>query len=413
MKKLFSIIIILALLLSIIVTGLIFAVVQIIQSPEITAQLEVLEVSSEDITLETTLHVINNNPFELSINHFTVQSFTANNTKIAHLRIPGGIIPPKSQKIYTSIDRVAFQGETFGYLNNEITGTVVVNFYNLVQKELPLKVLVIISIGELIDKIALPRITMEPRLLNVNEEGLFFAFPIDIFNPNPFDMVIKKISLSIVNENSRSIGYIDVNGGIVPSYEHFFVNASGNILFEALNAKKIFINLSGNAGLKIGGSNHTLAFSAEIDALVPSIDQVLEIDRSLALSLSLDFKLKLRGVQTNVGFKIENPTKIPLVAEDLICSIYRLEGTTTKLLGQKDMESCEIQPNGTVCLFTEILLPYLELFKIGRLSFFPDWILLRIDGYFAIRGVEQRLPISISGYFDFKVFKINPLPEEP
>ena len=412
MRKLFSIIIILALLLSILVTGLILAVVQMVEAPQITARLEILEVSCENITLETTLDVINNNPFELSINHFTVQSFTTNSTKVAHLNIPGGTVPPHDQRTYTSVDHISFQGETFSYLTNEISGTIIINFYNIVQKALPVDIILITSVEELIDKIAMPRITMEPRLLNVTEEGLFFDFPVDIFNPNAFDIIIREVSLSIVNENAESVGCVDLSGGVVPSHDHFFVNASGNLLLEALNAKKIVINLTGTAGLKIGGSNLTITFTTEIDALVPNIEQVLEIDQSLALSLSVDFKLRLSGVQTKVGFRIENPTKIPLVAEDLVCSIYRLEGTTIKLLGQQNMESCEIQAKDKVCLHTEILLNYLKLFQIGRLPVFPDWILLRIEGYFKISGVEQRLPISISGYFDFKIFKSNDLPNE-
>jgi hypothetical protein len=200
---------------------------------------------------------------------------------------------------------------------------------------------------------------------------------------------------------------MNIEGDHVSSKNTLKLNATGYLLLEALNADLITLNLSGVAGFQIGGYHESISFSMETDALVPDIEELFQIDETLDLALSVDFQLKFRGVNTKVGFKIHNPTKIPLIAEDLVCSIYRISNNKEELIAQSDMESCTIEAKNKTCRYSDFLLPYHNIFRLQISGFLPDWIHLKITGYFAIKNIEQRLPISISGYFDFKLLTIK------
>jgi hypothetical protein len=113
--------------------------------------------------------------------------------------------------------------------------------------------------------------------------------------------------------------------------------------------------------------------------------------------LSGSFKLRARGVLCTIEFAIYNPSKIPLDARNLMCSIFRLDKNETHLLGQQNMNPCTIEPKNKVCLSTQILIPYSKFLFSGTRRILPDWFILTIEGNFSISGVNRSLPISITG----------------
>ena len=101
----------------------------------------------------------------------------------------------------------------------------------------------------------------------------------------------------------------------------------------------------------------------------------------------------------NVELKIYNPSDIPLYANNLVCTFSRLDGDKTTLLAKKDMDPCEITAKHTICVKTELRIPYLTYLFSGSKKLLPDWIILNIVGDFSIAGTRQVFPISINAYF--------------
>ena len=112
---------------------------------------------------------------------------------------------------------------------------------------------------------------------------------------------------------------------------------------------------------------------------------------------------------STVGLKIYNPSDIPLVAENLVCSISRLDGEKTYVLGSENMELCNISPHKTICIKTQILIPYMKYLFSGSNKLLPEWLILNIEGDFSIAGTRQSFPLSISAYVDPHFFRNSEL----
>jgi hypothetical protein len=125
--------------------------------------------------------------------------------------------------------------------------------------------------------------------------------------------------------------------------------------------------------------------------------------------IPVQFKIRLRGIIATVGFKMFNPSEIPLEGRNLECCVYRLDGEQKILLGKKGMEPCKIEPGDIVCVNTEIIIPYRKYIFTGLFKLRPDWIVLNINGFFSIAGTRQEFPISLNAYVDPSLF----LPKEP
>jgi hypothetical protein len=100
-----------------------------------------------------------------------------------------------------------------------------------------------------------------------------------------------------------------------------------------------------------------------------------------------------------------NPSDVPLEGRDLICKIYRVDNEQRILLGEKNMQNCEIAPNDRVCVKSEIIISYISYLLSKPFKLLPDWIVLNIEGHFSIAGTRQEFPISLNAFVDPTLFR--------
>ena len=165
------------------------------------------------------------------------------------------------------------------------------------------------------------------------------------------------------------------------------------------------MDLKGTAGAKIAGINQNISFSADASFKIPKIKEFIFNNDTIDFGLPLQFKFKLNGILGTVGFRMYNPSNVPLLANNLVCRVYRLDGDNITLLGREIMDTCQIAPRNRICVKTQILIPYKKFLLSGSKKILPNFIILRIDGDFSIDGTKQVFPISVNGFVDPHLFK--------
>ncbi len=70
------------------------------------------------------------------------------------------------------------------------------------------------------------------------------------------------------------------------------------------------------------------------------------------------------------------------------------------LLGDKNMDPCELVPRNIVCVKTQVLISYLTYITKMPGKILPDWLVIKIHGDFSIAGTRQAFPITLNAYID-------------
>ena len=405
-RKIISSITILLLIINIIVAIVIFVDIQIIEAPKTNVYVNILEVTSEEILLETTIEMLNPNIFEISFKELKMKTTTKDNKKIGEITFDGGNIPSHQTKTFYSKDKIYFQDEgDFSIIKNKISGRIGVSFLGFIRKTIPIEVSVLTSIKQIIDSIDIPKIAMELDFDNLTSEGIEFTVKVNLYNPTKIEFGIDEFSIIAKTEKKEEVGRLVIFGDIVKPKESSFFTSKGSLHYNAFDSDRIIFTLNGIAIGKIGGLEKRINISTEAELVIPDITEFIFKNEPIDFQIPVQFKLRLRGIVSTVGFKIYNPSDIPLEGRNLVCSIYRLDGDKKTMLGQEQMESCKILPKNRVCVKTVIIIPYRTYLFSGPIRLLPDWIILTIDGDFSIAGTRQEFPVSLNAYVDPAIFK--------
>jgi len=404
-KKIFVILVTIFTIINVFVAVIIFADIEIISAPKTEVFINIAEVGADSILLEASLKMTNSNNFEISLSKFKIVSVTSENTNIGNISITGGSIPPDTTKEFTAEERFNFKGDDFSELKSIITGEIAVTFLGFISKTIPIEVIVHTSIDELIENFQAPTLTIKADFDTLTNEGLNFTAVIEVYNPNDLEFGIDQLSVIAKTENATEVGRLNIVGDVIKPKESATFQSKGNIMFDALDANILIFTIEGVARGRVGGIEKNISFATDTKLMIPDIIDFIFKNEKIDFQIPVQFKLRLNGILSTVGFKIYNPSEIPLIGKDLICSIFRLDGEKKTLLGQENMETCSIAPKNRVCVKTEITIPYLKFFLTGSLKLLPDWIILRIDGNFSIAGTRQAFPISLNAYVDPHLIK--------
>jgi len=405
-QKIISLITILLLLINIFVAIVIFVDIEIITTPETEVYVNILEVTSEEILIETTIEMSNPNIFDISFKELKMKTSTKDDKKIGEITFDGGNIPSHKTIKFYSKDKIYFNDDgDFSIIKNKISGRIGVSFLGFIHKTIPIEVSVLASIEEIIDSMDIPEINMELDFDNLTYEGIEFTVKVELYNPTKIEFGIDEFSIIAKTEENEEVGRVVIFGDIVKPKESCVFTSKGSLNYNAFDSNKIIFILNGIAIGKIGGLEKRINISTDAELTIPDITEFIFKNEPIDFQIPVQFKLRLKGIVSTVGFKIYNPSNIPLEGRNLVCSIYRLDGKLKTLLGQEKMESCKILPKDRVCVKTKILIPYRTYFFSGPVRIFPDWIILTIDGYFSIAGTRQEFPISLNAYVDPTFFK--------
>jgi hypothetical protein len=126
-------------------------------------------------------------------------------------------------------------------------------------------------------------------------------------------------------------------------------------------------------------------------------------DERIVIALIADFDASITGLNMNVGFRLYNPTKIPLTASDLEIIVYRVDNETRSMIAEDLLESCPLPGKNETCLKTTFKVPLMSFFPIVG-DGIPDWFLLTIRGDFFIADSNQKIPVQLNGYLNGNFF---------
>ena len=389
------------LIINIIVVIAIFVDIEIIKAPKTEVYVNILEVNSEEILLETTIKMSNPNSFEVSLKNIEMHTYTKDDKKIGEIDFEGGKIPSDDSKTFYSKDKIFFEEEgDLSIIKSRLTGEIGVSLFGFIHKTIPLDVSVIASLKEIIDSIDIPDINIELDFNNLTQKGIEFTARIELFNPMKIEFGIDEFSIIAKTKEKEVVGSLIIFGDIIKPGELKVFTSKGSLNFNAFDSNKIIFTLNGILRGKIGGLEKKFDISTDTELLIPDITEFIFKNEPIEFQIPVQFKLRLRGIIATVGFKMFNPSEIPLEGRNLECCVYRLDGEQKILLGKKEMEPCKIEPGDRVCVNTKIIIPYRKYIFTGLFKQRPDWIVLNINGYFSIAGTRQEFPISLNAYVD-------------
>ena len=403
-KKIITTFVVIITIINLIVASLLFFNIQLIEFPETTIKIDVLEMNAEEVILQTTIEVSNTNAFDLIAENFEVTTFTPDGKEVAHISLDGGTIPAKGIETFTTNTVVAFDEAGPETLTTKMTGNVGASI-GPIQKTIPLSINVITSLENAIESFTSPTLNIKAEFGEITEEGINLTGTIEVYNPNKFDLYIDNISVAIETENGKNVGNLEIIGGELASEGTLELKSEGRILLEALNAKILFIRMNGRASLGIAGINESVSLFTEVQVKVPDISTLLSPDTPTDLKIKADYKLTLKGLAVNLLLEVDNPNKISIEIRDIVVSIYSIGRGDKILIGKSELGEMLIDAEGAEHLTSQITIPYSTLIPPPGKRFLPDEVEILVRGNVSIPGVDQTIWIGISGIQGLRLFE--------
>jgi hypothetical protein len=215
-------------------------------------------------------------------------------------------------------------------------------------------------------------------------------------------MFIKNFILNITTETGSNVGHFIIPGSQISAETSVTLHGSGTVVIEALNAKKLLINLHAEAGVNIAGINKSLPFSSDIEIAIPDLNQFIPADKPLELELKPDLSLARGGIKSNMTLEVINPTKIPLVLSDIAVVYYGYKNNQKYYVAEGSLGSGELVPEGTTFFYGEALLRYSKLFNFTGRIILPEMIFAQLRAKVSVSGVNLSIPVSLGSYIDIE-----------
>jgi LEA14-like dessication related protein len=410
-KIAFSIFIVAILIINVVTCALIFLDIRVIKSPEVTIELDLVEINSNEAIIQTTLSIKNPNQFGLIIKDLEIVTKTDADDEILEMKIAGGEISSNENKTYTSNDAVIFKGEIPKSLNVNITGIVGFQFLGIIKKTIPLEMKFITSFGDIVDSIDIPVFSIKGDFGDITNDGISFTADIDIDNPNTFDLYIDDIFITMITENGDLLEDLEIMGDLIGAKSAITLHGNGIIPIVTLNAETLFINLNTSIGVIFAGITKFIDFSTVVEITVPHIEDIFNPDLPTIAFIDADMKLTRNGFlswgfTSYMTLEIRNPNKIGLLAKDVVFSIFRVDDGEQQLIGDCTVNETTVEAENSTLIPAQIYLPMNSLFKGQRIIIpeLPDGLLVVVETNITIPGLDETVWIGVSGYQDMHLF---------
>jgi LEA14-like dessication related protein len=403
-KKIINLILVMITIINIIAATFIFFDIQILQAPETTISIDIIEINSDEAIIQTTIDIDNPNSFKIITKDLEIVIITPDGDQIAHMKIDGGHVPPNEKKTFTETFVIDFNDNSPGLLTTRLTGKLGMKT-GFIQKTILLAINVVTSVEDVIKQLAPPIINIKTDFREMTQERINISGVIDVYNPNTFDISIENISLEIKTDTGKNVGNLVVDKGTIIAKSSLKLNAGGEILLESLNAETLTINMSAIATAKIADFNKSLPLYVEVEMEVPDLETLLSPDPPLGVIIKTDFKASIKGLIIKLLLEVHNPSKIVLVGEDILVSIYSVNKEEKRLISKCDLEEGIIKAESVTFLRGEMIVPYFKLLPQKGEKIIPDGILVMVRGKAAIQGINQSIWLEVGGYQDLRPFR--------
>jgi LEA14-like dessication related protein len=406
-KKIFAIVLVVLFLINISAAALIFIDIQVLAFPNTTLRVDIVEINTDEIIIHHDIQLYNPNSFEMILQDFHIVARTTNGEEVTNMTIDGGSIPGQTNQSYAADDRIIMKGELSDLLSTTITGIVGFNIFGIITKTIPLEVTVLTSLKEALSKIAVPDITIRAEIGEITRYGVNLTTEVEVHNPNPFDMMVNNFQVTITTENGSSVGHFDIPGSTIPAESTTTATGAGSILLTALNAKTLSITITADAGAHLAGINKALPITAQIEILMPNLEELVPPDKPLELSLDIDLSRVRGGLKGDMTLEVINPTKIPFIATDLVVKYYGVKNHQKYLVAEGPFGFGELVPEATTYFHGEMILYYSKLLNFSGKGFFPDMVFAQLWAKISLPDVSIYIPVAIGSYIDFHLLKPN------
>ena len=401
-KTIIAITLALLLIINIVAAGLIFIDIQVMTFPQTTIRIDIIEINSDEILIHHNLQLYNPNSFEVILQNFQIIATTTTGEEVTNITLDGGSIPGQSNRSFTANDRITMKGNLSELLTSKITGIVGVNLFGIIKKTIPLEVTVLTSLKEALEKISLPTILVRTEFENITRDGLKLMVGIDVTNSNPFDFFINNFIFNITTETGKNVGNFIIPGSQIPAETSVTLHGSGSVMIEALDAKKLLINLQAEVGVNVAGTTKSLPLSSEIEITIPDLNEFVPLDKYLELELKPDLQLAQGGLKSNMTLEAINPTKIPFYLSDIVVIYYGVTNNQKYYITEASLGSGEYVPEATTFFYGETVLLYSKLINLDEKQILPDWIFAQLKVNVSLSGTHLSVPISIGTYIDLQ-----------
>jgi LEA14-like dessication related protein len=406
-KTIFTIILAVLLVVNIIVTAFIFVDIQVLTFPETTIRVNLTEINSNEVLITHNLDIYNPNSFDMILKDIQIIVTTPEGEEVTNLTIDGGSIPGQSYRNYTGSGIITVKGNLSDVLSSKITGVVGLNLLGIVTKTIPLELTVLTSLKEALTKISIPTITVRAEFGDITRDTINVTAYLDISNANLFGMYIDTFILNITTETGENVGGFNIAGAEIPAQSDVTLEGAGSIYITALNAKKLFITLNAVAGANIAGIRKSLPISAAIEIAIPNLIEFIPPDAPLELSLGVDLQRARGGLEGNMILEVYNPTKITLVASDIVVFYYTVKSNQKYYVADGSLGSVELTPEKTTVVNGGIVLPYSKLLNFEGGKLLPDMVFAQLRANITLHGVTLKIPVAIGTYIDFEPLRAS------
>jgi len=338
---------------------------------------------------------------------FQIVATTTDGAEVTNLTIEGGPVAGQAHQNYSADDRIIMKGNLSGLLSSTITGVVGVNLFGIITKTIPLEMTVLTSLKEALTKISIPDILLRAEFGNITRFAVNLTTTLEVSNQNPFGMFVENFILNITTETGDTVGDFVIPGAHIPAESSATILGSGSIVIEALNAKKLFIDLHADAGVVMAGLNKSLPISAQVEIVIPNLEEFVPPDKPLELSLDIDLSRVRGGFNGNMTLEVLNPTKIPFFVTDLVVMYYGVKNNQKYFVAEGPLGAGELVPGGTTYFYGDMILYYSKLLNFSGRGFLPDKVFAQLRAKVSLPGVAIYIPVAIGSYIDFHLLRPN------
>jgi len=403
-KKVAIFLIVTITIINLIAGSLIFLDVQLIETPETTITIDILEINSDEIIIQTTINVFNPNGFGIITKNLELITTDKSGNNVTHILMDGADIPSNENKTFISDMVVDFDGYHPDVLTTKITGIIGMHL-GIIQKTIPLNVIIVTDIEDIIRDMVPPIIHIQIDFDEITQEKINITGIVEAYNPNTFDIYLDEILINVETETGKNVGSLALENSILSGKSTVKINSKGEVLIEALNAEILAINISATANAKIAGFNKSLPLYVEIKMNVPDIGTLLSSDSPFDMILRGDYKLSIDGLSVEMTLEINNPNKILLETKDVTVNLYEVNEDTKKLISECKLNEGVIDKENTTTLKGKTVIPYSRLITPKDGNIIPEGILMIVRGNVTVQGLNQSIWIGFGSYQNLHPFR--------
>ena len=233
---------------------------------------------------------------------------------------------------------------------------------------------------KVVESIKTPEVNIEARFEGIENNAVKLFISAEITNPNPVEIDIDDILITVRGENQQKLQDIKINGGVIPARGGKEFSTEISIPLSIVSEKTLFIEMQTKVGA--AGIEAKLPVKSKATIYLPELKEVLKSPEVSAF-------IKVDGI-TEDGLKItpeitiKNPNEIGIIVENL-------KIVTTSEKGEKFIE----KKLGEIMIEANSESSFKESLTIPISSLNAEILITKITGDAGAIGVEERLPLNI------------------